>query len=528
MLVENCSLKEQRPLGLPRVGRAAVKEQSVGAVEFVALLLAGIGPLLALAHLSHLPPTAMLFGMGLLIGLLPGAPPVRLDPDLAIGLFLPPIIYAGTVQVTLHLLRHALLPGVAVGGAVALATVLGVAAATRWVLLPGLGWTAAVLLGVVAALFDTRLFQEANGAPHVPRALADALKAREMASRIVALTVLALVLEALHEGQAPTPAKAALDVAWDLAGGAAVGVLIGRMVLWLRDRVGPAPIEIAVSLAAPYLGALAARSLGLSLAVVVIAAALTVSAARVDSRTGKARSSAEARISAMAFWEEASLLVSSVLFLLAGLALPGALATLGDWLVWQAAAAATGVLILVMVIQWVGSLASTRLPPLRDALARQGAAGHAAAASVMAWASTRSVLGLIVVLSVPSEWPNGEPFVERGLLLLVAAMVILGSVALQGLTLQRAVRAAALGGGEEAKGEEARARRLAADAKSEAGLNDDRGDPEGFAAERRALLRLREHNEIGDEALRRLLRETDLRKRAAEGDASPGAPPPQP
>lgn len=67
-------------------------------------------------------------------------------------------------------------------------------------------------------------------------------------------------------------------------------------------------------MATPYLSALAARSLGLSLAVVVIAAALAVSAARVDRMTGEARSSAEARISAMA---------SSVLFFLAGLSLPG-------------------------------------------------------------------------------------------------------------------------------------------------------------------------------------------------------------
>jgi hypothetical protein len=52
--------------------------------------------------------------------------------------------------------------------------------------------------------------------------------------------------------------------------------------------------------------------------------------------------------------------------------------------------------------------------------------------------------------------------------------------------------------------------------------------PEGVAAERRALVGLRERDEIGDEALRRLLREADLRKRAGEGDASPGAPPPNP
>lgn len=498
----------------------------MGAIEFIALLLAGVGPVLALARWSGLPPTIVLFGTGLVVDLLPGPVPVTMDPDLAIGLFLPPIIYAGTVQTTPHLLRHALLPGVMVGAVVALATTLAVAAAAHWVLLPGLGWTAAVLLGVAAALFDTRLLQEADGHPHVPRALADTLKAREMASRIVALTALALALGTLQEGKAPTLDQAAIAMSWQVLGGALVGTVIGRAVLWLRDRAGPAPIEIAVSLATPYLGALAARSLGLSLAVVVIAAALAVSAARVDRKTGEARSSAEARISAMAFWEEASLLVSSVLFFLAGLALPGALAGLGGWPSWQVVTAAAGILALVLGVQWIGSLVSTRLPPLREALAGEDAAGRVAAAGVMAWASTRSVLGLIVVLSVPASWPDGQNFAERELLLVVTAAVILGSVLMQGLTLRRVVHGAELGGGGQAQHEEDQARQAAADARRQVGK--EAAHPEGFAAERRTLVALRENNEIGDEALRRLLRETDLRKRAGEGDASPGAPPPNP
>lgn len=498
----------------------------MGAVEFIALLLAGVGPVLAIARWSGLPPTIALFGIGLFVGLLPGPAPVNMDPDLAIGLFLPPIIYAGTVQTTPHLLRHALLPGVVIGAMVALATMLAVATTARWVLLPGLSWTAAVLLGVAAALFDTRLFQEAGGNPHVPRALADTLKAREMASRIVALTALALALSTLQEGRAPALGEAAIAMSWQLLGGALVGIAIGRAVLWLRDRSGPAPIEIAVSIATPYLGALAARSLGLSLAVVVIAAALAISAARVDRNTGEARSSAEARISAMAFWEEASLLVSSVLFFLAGLALPEAFAELGDWPSWQAMTTAAGILALVLGVQWFGSLVSTHLPPLRAALAGEGAAGQVAAATVMAWASTRSVLGLIVVLSVPASWPDGQPFAERGLLLVVTAAVILGSVLLQGLTLRRALHRAELGGGGQAKHEEEGARQATANARRQVGK--EAAHPESFAAERRALVGLRENDEIGDEALRRLLRETDLRKRAGEGDASPGAPPPNP
>ena len=500
----------------------------MGTVEFVALLLAGVGPLLAVAHLLRLPATVLLFGAGLAAGFLPGSAPIRVDPDLAIGLFLPPVIYAAAVRITPHLLRHALLSGVAVGVAVALATVMGVAALSRYVLLPDLTWTAALLLGVVAALFDTRLFQEAKGAPHVPRALADALKAREMASRVVALTALALVTGAMREGAAPEVAEAALDVTWALAGGAAAGFIIGRAVLWLRDRAGPAPVEIAVSLAAPYLGALAARGLGLSLAVTIIAAALAVSVARVDRETGEARTSAEARISAMAFWEEVSLLVSSLLFFLAGLAVPEALTDLGGWHAWQAGIAAVGILATVIALGWLGSLVSTRLPPLAAALAGEDATGRAAAAGVMAWASTRSVLGLVVVLSVPRAWPDGTPFAEGGLLLVVVVLVVLGSVGLQGLTLHRAARAAALHNGGDTKREEKRARTLAAEARESAGAGDDVADAAGSAAERRALLDLRERGEIGDEALRSLLREGDLRTRAAEGYAEPGAPPPRP
>jgi NhaP-type Na+/H+ or K+/H+ antiporter len=496
--------------------------------HFVALLLAGIGPLLALAKLARLPATLVLAGAGVAVGALPGAPPIRLEADLAIALFLPPIIYAGSVRVTPHLLRTTLLPGVLVGALVALATI-GVTFLAVRALLPGLGGVQAVLIGVVAALFDTRLFHEAEGRPHVPRALADALKSREMAARVVALTAFTLALEALAERMAPSLAEGALDVGWSLLGGALVGYAIGRAVIWLRDRARPAPIEIAVSLAAPFLAGLAAEWLALSLAVTVIAAALAVSSARVDAETGQARSSAEARIAATAFWEEASLLASSVLFFFAGLALPEALAGLGARPAWQVAGAAAAILVLVLLVQWVGSLLAAHLPPLSRALAAEDAATRAAAAGVMAWASTRSVIGLIAALAIPPALPDGEPTPGRDLTLVVAALVILGSVLVQGLTLRAAVRRAGLASPEEAKQEEEGARRAAAAARADAPHD---AHPEALDAERRALMRLREQDEIGDEALRKLLREGDLRARAAEaeasGNASPGAGPPQP
>ena len=490
-------------------------------LEFVALVLAAIGPLLALAKLSGVPQLFVLVGAGLGSAFIPGLPPVRADPQFLLALFLPPLLYAGTVQASVHLLRFALWSGVAVGALVSASTVLAVAVVAR-LLLPGLDWAPALLLGVVAAVFDTRLFQEAKGRPHVPRAVADALKAREMTSRVVALGTLSLVVAALDDGP-PDPLLAAGGFLWAIGAGAALGAAIGRAGVWLRERVEPAPVEIAVSIATPYLCSLGARWLGLSLAATVMAGALAAAAVRVDRETGAPRTSSEARISAVAFWEEVSLLVSSVMFFLAGRALPEAMAGLADWPLWQVAGAAAALLLVVLCVQFGFALLSTAMPPLAAVLRKRhgegGAPPRTATAAVMAWASTRSVIGLVVALSLP---PAME---DRGLVLVVAALLILGSVLAQGLTLRPAVLAAALGDEAEEEQEVALATRAANAAAEDAGDEED-----GLCAARLALLDLREADRIGDEVLRKMLREADLKSRAAEGPAAalPGGPPPQP
>jgi monovalent cation/hydrogen antiporter len=137
----------------------------------------------------------------------------------------------------------------------------------------------------------------------------------------------------------------------------------------------------------------------------------------------------------------------------------------------------------------------------------------------MAWASTRSVIGLVVALSLP---PAME---DRGLVLVVAALLILGSVLAQGLTLRAAVRAAALSEEAEEEREVELATRAANDAAERCGDGED-----CLGAARLALLDLRGEDRIGDEVLRKMLREADLKARAAEGAAAalPGAGPPQP
>ena len=158
-----------------------------------------------------------------------------------------------------HLLRFTLLPGVALGTLLVLATISVVAAAVRFRFLPGLSWTASLLLGVVAAVFDTRLFHEAKGRPHVPRAIADTLKARELVARIAILATFGSLFESMGTERFAVAlplkryASASRQRAPRLDGRAARG-LGGRGLV----RAG----EIAVSVATPYAAALAAPASG--------------------------------------------------------------------------------------------------------------------------------------------------------------------------------------------------------------------------------------------------------------------------
>ena len=471
-----------------------------------------------------MPESLVLFGTGLLTGFIPGLPAVLVDPNLVLNLFLPPLLYASTVRVSWHLLRFTLLPGVALGVALVLTTIGAVAVAAGGLLLPGLPWTAALLLGVVAAVFDTRLFHEAEGRPHVPRAIADTLKARELVARIVILATYALALDAAKSGRISV--WTALDrYVLDIPAGILLGAGIGLAIVWARKRIDPAPVEIAVSVATPYAAALGAHALDVSVVAAITTAALVVSAIRIDRETGAPISSSETRVSATAFWEQANLMVSSVLFFLAGRALPDATAALKEWPFWRLAACAAGLLGIVVAVQFAFSLAATALKPIADALQdRRPGGSRLAAAGVMTWASTRSVIALVIGLAIPATLPDGRPFPDRDLILVIAALLVVGSVVIQGLSLRVVVSRADLC--EE--GEEQREEEIARHAIAEAVAAPGREHANGFDAARQTLLSLRERDRIGDEVLVRMLRETDLSARASEKSALPGAGPPNP
>jgi NhaP-type Na+/H+ or K+/H+ antiporter len=90
----------------------------------------------------------VLGGMGL--ALIPGLPAVELDPELALALFLPPLLQVSAYRTDWAAFRSNLRPILLLAIGAVLFTTAAVAIVAHW-LVPGLPWWAAAALGAIVA-----------------------------------------------------------------------------------------------------------------------------------------------------------------------------------------------------------------------------------------------------------------------------------------------------------------------------------------------------------------------------------------
>jgi NhaP-type Na+/H+ or K+/H+ antiporter len=481
-------------------------------VQFVSGVIVALGLLLAVARLTGLPPSAVVFAGGLASALLPvPLPPLRTNPEVVLGLLLPPLLYAGVVALSVDLLRHALVRGVLAGAALVIGIALAVALAAH-ALLPGLDPVACLLLGVCAAIGDTRLPQETGQHRHLPRALTDAFAGQAVSARLIVVTLYVLARSAVG-GPPPEVGAALLRLGTDLVGGGCLGLTFGLAVVALRRRIGPAAVEVAISIATPFLAAALAEAVGVSVAVVIVVAALAVSTRSVDRRTGQAISSPEARLVARHVWSEAEVMLSAALYFLVGRALPEALAALNHYGWLHLGLTAAVLLALVLALQFGLALLVMVMPWTPRMPGNDGrAAGALRVAAVAAWSAHRSAIALALALAVPATTADGRPLPDRDLVLALTGLLVVGSGLLQGTTLPALLGWARLGGAAEEAQEKDFAKNEAAAAQDQARAVTD---PETAAAEgRQALIRLRSRDAIGDAALREADHAVTLRAHA--------------
>src|SRR6195256_3317901 len=124
--------------------------ESLHQLETVILLLIAVLALAAIARKLVIPYPILLVIGGLVLGLIPGVPMLRLDPDVVFLVFLPPILWSAAYFTSWRDFRSNLRPITLLAVGLVLATTAAVAMVAH-VWLPGLGWAGAIALGAIVS-----------------------------------------------------------------------------------------------------------------------------------------------------------------------------------------------------------------------------------------------------------------------------------------------------------------------------------------------------------------------------------------
>lgn len=413
-------------------------------IELIVGLLLASTVLAGLARVIHVHYAIVLVLGGLVVGLVSGTSAPRVDPQIVLLVFLPPLIYAAAFGSSTQDLRaNAGEIGLLAVGLVLL-TMSAVAAVAHVV--AHIGWGPAIVLGAILAPTDPVAATSVLRRLAAPDRISTVLEGEALINDGTGLTAYQLAIAAVVSGQF-TLGSGLVRFVVVSAGGVAVGLAAGWLSVEVRRRIDEPQIEISVSLLTAYLAYLPADRLGCSGVLAAVAAGLYT-----GGRTGQMFSPAS-RLRTLGFWEALTFLLESVLFLLIGLQFPHITQHLsvGTPLGYAAAVVAT---LILLRMAWMFSV------PVVVALAGRSAKKPARAyaeRTVLGWSAMRGGVSLAAALAIPLS-ASGRPFPDRSMVVFIAYIAIAATLVIPGLTLSGIVRRLGLGAQEALARQENRAR----------------------------------------------------------------------
>ena len=233
---------------------------------------------------------------------------------------------------------------------------------------------------------------------------------------------------------------ASVDFIGVAAGGIAIGLVMGRLFVFIHRRLGDAFIEVLTTLAVPYVTYILAESLHVSGVLAVVAAGL------VRGRYSPEIVSAEMRIIARSVWNLLVFLLNTLIFILIGLQLSGIVARLTDYSVAQLFLYGTFVSGVAIAVRFAWVYPATYLPLMWKAgRGEQVEPPLPGEVFMMSWCGMRGIVSLAAALALPATLEDGNGFPERDLIIFLTFVVIAATLVLQGLTLKPLIRRLKLG-----------------------------------------------------------------------------------
>jgi monovalent cation/hydrogen antiporter len=406
----------------------------VALFELTLLLMAVIIGLELLARRLRMPPAAAFILGGGALAFVPGAPSIDLDPDLALVLFLPPLLASSAYATVWRDFRANLriILQLAVGAVAFTTFCVGVAA--HWAV-PSLPWAACFALGAIVSPPDSVAAKAVLQGLSLPPRITVLLEGESLVNDASGLVLYRFAVAAALTGT--FDAGQAFTIFGLLAlGGVAAGAALGWCVTILLGRLRDPTLSVVISFLAAWAAYIGGEALHVSGVLATVACGLVIGCRQHTVL------SAETRTQALAVWRVAVFVLESLVFILIGLSLRGVLQRLGgSWEAVQFLAPTVSVIVAAVILtRFLWIVPATYVPrALSPALRRRDPYPPVSVPIVMSWAGMRGVVSLAAALALPETFPG------RDFIVATTFAVILVTVLVQGATLAPLIRALGLG-----------------------------------------------------------------------------------
>jgi CPA1 family monovalent cation:H+ antiporter len=395
--------------------------------ELTLILLLTAVALTALSRRLEVPYPSLLALAGVAIAFVPGAPMIEIDPELALALFIAPVLLDAAYDTSLRdLKRYRLSLLLLALGAVVFTTV--VVAFVGWKM-AGLPIAAAIALGAIVAPPDAVAASAVLGQFKVPHRITAILQGESLLNDATALLIYRLAVSAALGSIMLSNAIPVILLS--TIGSLIAGYLLGRLSLLTLTRIEDAASSTVVQFAGTFGVWILADKLGLSAIITIVVYAITLA------RSAPRRMSARRRVSTYSVWESAVFVLNVLAFVLMGLQARSIVGRLSGEGQGEAFLFAATVLVVVIVTRlvWVASYVA-----IIRWFARFGGEDKKrdlptfGGAVLVGWCGMRGLVTLVVAIALPAGFPGRDPIV------LAAFAVVLGTLVLQGMTLKPLLR----------------------------------------------------------------------------------------
>jgi|SRR6478672_11556100 CPA1 family monovalent cation:H+ antiporter len=406
------------------------------ALQILALVVA-VAVVAAASRRLGLSAPLVLVVVGLVASLVPGVPEYRIDPDVVLIGFLPPLLYAAALRTSLvdvRANRQAI--GIMAVGAVVFTTLL--VGLVAWAVIPGVSPAGAFALGAVVSPPDAVAATTIARKVGMPRRIVAILEGESLLNDATALVALRTTTAAILASVSVLGVAGRFVLA--AGGGIVIGLAMAAVLALARKRVQDPVLDTTLSLVAPFLTYLAAEAVHASgvLAVVIVGLLL--------GHKSPALQSASSRLAEQTNWRTITFVLENAVFLLIGLQLRTVVqnATEGNLTSRQLAGICVAVLLATLVTRIVWVFSATAAYRYGTATMRANAWSWSAA-TLTSWAGMRGVVTLAAAFVLPEETPR------RDVLILAAFAVVGGTLLVNGTTLPWLVRRLDLPGPDPAE-----------------------------------------------------------------------------